>query len=129
MLAAVVNLMIVLVGVRALTTHPAFSMSNPNRVRALIGAFAQLNQKEFNRADGAGYEFVMAQILALDANNPQVASRLSTAFRSWRTLEPARRARAQAVLQNAAAQTGLSRAVRDIVSGSGSGRSAAWLAH
>ena len=101
--------------VRALTKHPAFSMSNPNRVRALIGAFAQINQKEFNRADGAGYEFVMAQILALDASNPQVASRLSTAFRSWRTFEPARRARAQAVLLNAAAQTTLSRDVRDIV--------------
>jgi len=101
--------------VRALTKHPAFSMSNPNRVRALIGVFAQMNQKEFNRADGAGYEFVMAQILALDASNPQVAARLATTFRSWRTLEPVRRARAQAVLQNAAAQTTLSRDVSDIV--------------
>jgi len=100
--------------VRALTKHPAFSMSNPNRVRALIGVFAQMNQKEFNRADGVGYEFVMAQILALDASNPQVAARLATTFRSWRTLEPVRRARAQAVLQNAAAQT-LSRDVNDIV--------------
>jgi aminopeptidase N len=100
---------------RALTAHPAFSMSNPNRVRALIGAFALMNQKEFNRADGAGYEFVMAQILALNASNPQVAARLSTAFRSWRTLEPVRRARAKAVLQDAAAQTTLSRDVRDIV--------------
>jgi aminopeptidase N len=100
---------------RALTAHPAFSMSNPNRVRALIGAFALMNQKEFNRADGAGYEFVMAQILALNASNPQVAARLSTAFRSWRTLEPVRRAHAKAVLQDAAAQTTLSRDVRDIV--------------
>ena len=100
---------------RALTAHPAFSTSNPNRVRALIGAFALANQKEFNRADGAGYEFVMAQILALDASNPQVAARLSTAFRSWRTLEPVRRACAQATLQKAAAQTALSRDVRDIV--------------
>jgi aminopeptidase N len=101
--------------VRALTTHPAFSMSNPNRVRALIGVFAMMNQKEFNRADGAGYEFVMAQILALNTSNPQVAARLATAFRSWRTLEPARRALAQSVLQKAAAQTSLSRDVRDIV--------------
>src|SRR5205085_1927832 len=44
--------------VRALTAHPAFSPGNPNRVRALIGAFAQANQTQFNRADGAGYEFV-----------------------------------------------------------------------
>jgi len=57
----------------------------------------------------------MAQILALDASNPQVAARLATTFRSWRTLEPVRRARAQAVLQNAAAQPTLSRDVSDIV--------------
>ena len=44
--------------VRALTEHPAFSMANPNRVRSLIGAFAQGNPTQFNRADGAGYEFV-----------------------------------------------------------------------
>ena len=44
--------------VRALTAHPAFSFANPNRVRALIGAFAQGNPTQFNRADGAGYEFI-----------------------------------------------------------------------
>ncbi len=44
--------------VRALTAHPAFSMTNPNRVRSLIGSFAQGNQTQFNRADGAGYDFV-----------------------------------------------------------------------
>ena len=43
--------------VRALTGHPAFSIANPNRVRALIGAFAQGNPTQFNRADGAGYDF------------------------------------------------------------------------
>ena len=100
--------------VRALTAHPAFSLANPNRVRALISAFAHANQKEFNRADGAGYDFVVAQVLALDANNPQVAARLATAFRSWRTLEPVRRARAEAALRKIAAQDRLSRDVRDI---------------
>ena len=52
--------------VRALTAHPAFSMANPNRVRSLIGAFAQGNQTQFNRPDGAGYEFVADTMLALD---------------------------------------------------------------
>ena len=78
--------------VRALTAHPAFSMTNPNRVRSLIGAFAQGNPTQFNRADGAGYEFVADRILALDPNNPQVASRMTTAFKSWRALEAGRRA-------------------------------------
>ena len=75
--------------VRALTSHPAFSFSNPNRVRALIGAFAQANPTQFNRLDGAGYAFLADTILMLDAKNPQLASRLSTAFRSFRALEPA----------------------------------------
>ncbi|MGE3149999.1 MAG: aminopeptidase N, partial [Pseudorhodoplanes sp.] len=61
--------------VRALTEHPAFSFSNPNRVRALIGSFAQGNPTQFKRADGAGFAFVADQVLALDPKNPQVASR------------------------------------------------------
>ena len=78
--------------VRALTEHPAFSIANPNRIRALIGAFAQVNHTQFNRADGAGYDFVADFVLALDPKNPQVAARLMGAFRSWRALEAKRRA-------------------------------------
>ncbi len=101
--------------VKALTAHPAFSMTNPNRVRALIGAFAQGNPTQFNRADGAGYEFIADTVLALDPKNPQLAARLSTAFRTWRTLEDGRRARAQAALSRIKAAAGLSRDVADIV--------------
>ncbi len=101
--------------VRALTTHPAFSMANPNRVRALIGSFAQANHTQFNRADGTGYDFVADTLLALDARNPQVAARLMGAFRSWRALEAARRARAEATLRRVAAAPSLSRDVHDIV--------------
>jgi aminopeptidase N len=100
--------------VRALTSHPAFSMANPNRVRSLIGAFAQGNPTQFNRPDGAGYEFMADRILALDPNNPQVASRMTTAFKSWRMLEGARRARAKAALQRIADAPKLSRDVHDI---------------
>ena len=101
--------------VRALTRHPAFSMSNPNRVRAVIGAFAQGNPTQFNRADGAGYEFVADTVLALDAKNPQLAARLATAFRTWRTLEETRRGKAEAALQSIKSKAGLSRDVSDIV--------------
>ena len=101
--------------VRALTGHPAFSMTNPNRVRSLIGSFAQGNPTQFNRADGAGYEFMADRILALDPNNPQVASRMTTAFKSWRVLETGRRARAQAALQRISQAPKLSRDVGDIV--------------
>ncbi|MGA9948911.1 MAG: aminopeptidase N, partial [Xanthobacteraceae bacterium] len=76
--------------VKALTEHPAFSVANPNRVRALIGSFAQVNHTQFNRADGKGFDFVADFVLALDPKNPQVAARLMGAFRSWRALEAKR---------------------------------------
>ena len=101
--------------VRALTAHPAFSLANPNRVRALIGAFAQANTTQFNRADGKGYEFVADIVLALDLKNPQVSARMATAFRTWRTLEAGRRALAQAALARIKAAPNLSRDLADIV--------------
>ena len=101
--------------VKALTAHPAFSVANPNRVRALIGSFAQVNHTQFNRADGAGFDFVADFVLALDPKNPQVAARLMGAFRSWRALEAKRRGRAEATLRRIAAAPSLSRDVQDIV--------------
>jgi aminopeptidase N len=101
--------------VRTLTQHPAFSFSNPNRVRSLIGAFAQANPTQFNRADGQGYEFLVDAVLALDPKNPQVAARMLSAFKSWRALEATRRARAEAALRRVDAAPSLSRDVQDIV--------------
>ena len=101
--------------VQALTAHPAFSLANPNRVRALVGSFAQTNQTQFNRADGAGYAFIADTVLELDARNPQVAARLMTAFRSWHSLEARRRAHAEAELRRVAGAPALSRDLKDIV--------------
>ncbi len=101
--------------IKELSTHPAFSLANPNRVRALIGSFAQANQTQFNRADGAGYAFIADTVLALDGRNPQVAARLMTAFRSWRALEPARRAKAEGELRRVASAPDLSGDLKDIV--------------
>ncbi|MFL5074228.1 MAG: aminopeptidase N [Microvirga sp.] len=101
--------------VKALMTGPAFSMSNPNRVRALIGSFAMGNATQFHRTDGAGYEFVADVVLDLDGSNPQVAARLLTAFGTWKTVESNRRARAEAALRRIAAAPALSADVGDIV--------------
>ncbi len=101
--------------VRELTGHPAFSVANPNRIRALVGAFAGGNQTQFNRADGAGYEFVADFVIDLDHRNPQTAARLLVSFRSWRALEPHRRALAEKALQRVAAVEKLSPDTRDIV--------------
>ena len=101
--------------VRRLTAHPAFSPANPNRVRALIGSFAQGNTTQFNRADGLGYDFVADTVLALDQKNPQISARLATAFRSWRMLEAGRRMKAEAALTRIKGAPGLSRDLADIV--------------
>ncbi|HZP70607.1 MAG TPA: aminopeptidase N [Pseudolabrys sp.] len=101
--------------VRALTRHPAFALENPNRVRALIGSFAQGNLTQFNRPDGAGYDFIADTVLALDKKNPQVSARLATAFRNWRMMEANRRAKAEAALQRIRAASTLSRDLSDII--------------
>ena len=101
--------------VRDLSGHPAFTSANPNRLRALIGAFAQGNPTQFNRADGAGYAFLADHVLKLDPKNPQLAARLATAFRSWRTMEAGRRAKAQEQLERIKRTPGLSRDLSDIV--------------
>jgi aminopeptidase N len=101
--------------VRGLMKHKAFDFNNPNRIRSLIGSFAQANPSQFNRADGQGYEFVADTILALDPKNPQVAARLATAYRTWRSMEGGRRDKAQAALARIKSAAGLSRDVSEIV--------------
>ena len=101
--------------VHALMSHSAYQPGNPNRISALIGTFAFSNPTEFNRADGSGFRFIGEQVQALDAINPQVAARLMTAFRSWRSLEPPRRAMAKKEVERLAASTSLSVDVQDIL--------------
>jgi len=101
--------------VKLLMAHPAFSISNPNRIRALVGGFAAANQTQFNRADGAGYEFIADFVLGLDPKNPQTAARLLASFRSWRALEDGRRQKAEAALTRIAQTKDLSRDTRDII--------------
>ena len=90
--------------VGALLSHPKFSLKNPNRIRALIGSFANSNPTGFNRGDGAGYQLLAGQALEIDRFNPHVAARLLGAFESWRILEPKRQARAKAILEDLAAK-------------------------
>ncbi len=102
--------------VRALTKHPLFSLTTPNKVRALIGNFAGMNPVQFNRPDGAGYDFVAEQVLTIDSFNPQIAARMLSSFRSWRELEPGRRKLARKALREVAKAKGLSPDVTEIVS-------------
>ncbi|BDV33743.1 aminopeptidase N [Methylocystis iwaonis] len=97
-----------------LMSHPDFSLSNPNRVRSLIGVFANANLTRFHALDGSGYDLLTKIILELDPKNPQVAARLLSSLRSWRTMEPRRRALIEARLRRIVAQEGLSADTKDI---------------
>jgi aminopeptidase N len=94
--------------VRALTTHPAFSRANPNRLRALIGTFAQGNPLHFHAASGAGYAFLADEVLALDKPNPITAARLVQPLGQWRRYDAARQGLMRAALDRILEAPGLS---------------------
>ncbi len=68
----------VLENVKKLMSHKCFDIGNPNRVRALVGAFVMNNPKYFHALDGKGYDFLMEIVTKLNSSNPQVAARLMT---------------------------------------------------
>ncbi|TVQ29072.1 MAG: DUF3458 domain-containing protein, partial [Geminicoccaceae bacterium] len=101
--------------VEALLRHPAFTVSNPNRVRAVVGVFAAANPLGFHRQDGRGYRLVADMVATLDRKNPQIAARLATTFNRWRRYDPHRQRRMCAELERLAATEGLSRDLYEIV--------------
>jgi aminopeptidase N len=101
--------------VQALTRHPDFDMKNPNRLRALLGAFAHTNQVRFHDNTGAAYQFVAERLIALDRSNSQVAARQVSAFGNWRRHEPVRQKLMRAALEQMRDTVGLSAATREMV--------------
>ncbi|WP_442578489.1 aminopeptidase N [Mesorhizobium sp. ASY16-5R] len=101
--------------VKRLAAHPSFSLANPNRLRSLFGTFFSGNQTGFHRADGAGYVLFADTILGIEKRNPQVAARLATGLRSWRSLEPKRQELARKALVSIASTKGLSADLSDII--------------
>ncbi len=73
--------------VRELASHPAFEITNPNKVRSLIAAFTSQNLVNFHRPDGEGYRFLADCIIELNRLNPQIASRLCGSMSRWRKLK------------------------------------------
>ncbi|MFO7704278.1 MAG: aminopeptidase N [Halopseudomonas sp.] len=102
--------------VQALMQHPAFSLRNPNKIRALIGAFANQNLLNFHAADGSGYAFLADRIVQLDPLNPQIAARLLTPLTRWRKYDAARQEQMKAQLQRIMAVEALSPDVYEVVS-------------
>ena len=101
--------------VQELMSHPAFSIQNPNKVRALIGVFSMLNPTGFHASDGSGYAFHADRVIELDAINPQIAARMTTAFNRWKRYDDDRKALMRVELQRIAAVENLSGDVSEIV--------------
>ncbi|HEY1797864.1 MAG TPA: aminopeptidase N [Stellaceae bacterium] len=102
--------------VRALANHPAYTRANPNRVRALAGAFSQGNQLHFHAAGGDGYAFLADEVMALDGPNPALAARLVQPLGQWRRQDAARQTLMKAALERILAKEGLSPNTYEMVS-------------
>ncbi|MEH3102559.1 MAG: aminopeptidase N [Sphingomonas phyllosphaerae] len=94
--------------VAELAQHPDFTLANPNRARALVGAFA-VNQRAFHAEGGAGYRWLTEQLLALDKLNPQTSARLLPPLGRWRRFDPVRSAAMRAELERIVATPGISK--------------------
>jgi aminopeptidase N len=101
--------------VRELLNHPGFSITNPNKVRSLIGVFSLLNPTGFHTADGSGYRLHADQVIALDALNPQVAARMAGAFNPWTRYDERRQSLMKTELNRIATTRDLSPDVSEII--------------
>jgi aminopeptidase N len=102
--------------VKELMKHPAFNIKNPNKVRALVGAFAGQNLINFHAADGSGYRFLADLVIELNGFNPQIASRQLAPLTRWRKYDGARQALMKGELERIRASGELSSDVYEVVS-------------
>ncbi len=101
--------------VKTLMAHRAFQLSNPNKVRSLIGMFCNQNHTHFHHVSGQGYSFLADQVIALDDMNPQVASRLLTPLTRWRKYDEARQQLMIEQLRRIYSKDKLSKDVRELL--------------
>jgi len=83
--------------VKKLLIHPKFDLLNPNRVRALLGAFCN-NMLAFHQEEG--YHLLADYVAKLDTVNPHMAARLVQAFESYKKMDAFRRAHAEQTLRD-----------------------------
>jgi len=101
---------------KKLREHPDFTLLNPNRVRALGGAFASGNPAAFHRGDGAGYQVIAELIADVDSTNGALAARLGTVFESCSRVNEPRQKLAKRSLQTLLDRNALSANTREILS-------------
>ncbi len=102
--------------VKKLIDDPVFDDRNPNKVRALVGAFCHTNAVNFHAADGTGYEFAADWVLKLDAQNPQIAAGVLKSLTRWRRYDEKRQQQMRRALERILAHGGLSKDCYEIAS-------------
>jgi aminopeptidase N len=101
--------------VTALLSHPAFSFTNPNRVRSVIHSYCMGNPAGFHMRDGRGYQFWSQSVLKLDGINPQIAARLARALDRWTVFAEPYQEQMHLALQAVADAKTLSADVREVI--------------
>jgi aminopeptidase N len=101
--------------VRELMQDSAFSLSNPNKIYALLGTFFRGNPGEFHAGDGSGHVFWADQVCVLDARNPQIAARMARALENWRRYTPDWQTSIRTQLERVRTQPGLSNGVAEVI--------------
>ncbi|MEL7255679.1 MAG: aminopeptidase N [Pseudomonadota bacterium] len=99
----------------ALTAHPDFTIRNPNRFRAVMGALV-MSPAGFHAASGEGYKVLTDGLIQLDPLNPQTTARMCSAFETWKRYDANRQALIAAQLDRILSLEGLSRDTREMVS-------------
>jgi aminopeptidase N len=102
--------------IKKLLNHPAFDMTNPNIIRAVIGVFANNSHIHFHDQSGSGYQFLADQILLIDALNPQIAARLLSPLTRWRKYNAVRQSFMKAALTRILQTEAISKDVYEIAS-------------
>ncbi len=100
---------------KALVAHPAFELTNPNKVRSVLSVFAGTNQRNFHAADGSGYAYIAEQIITLNGINPQMAAALTKPLTRWRRYAGKRSNLMRSALMDIAGKEGLSTDVFEVV--------------
>lgn len=102
-------------GLKKIIALPDFDLTNPNKVRAVIGVFCQQNLVNFHHESGDAYAFLAEYIIKLDDLNPQIASRLLTPLTRWRKFNKQRQDLMIEQLKRIYAKDELSKDVREIL--------------
>ncbi|OIQ44592.1 MAG: aminopeptidase N [Roseobacter sp. MedPE-SW] len=98
-----------------LTEHALFTLKNPNRFRAVMGALAG-SHAGFHHASGSGYQLLADKLMALDSLNPQTTARMCTAFQTWKRYDLERQVLIRAQLERIKAAPKLSRDTNEMIS-------------